>query len=81
MSVILATQEAEIWRKSVQSQAGQIVLRPYLEKTLHKQRAGGMAQGGSPEFKPKYLSTFLIFRKLIFLILSFFICKMEPRES
>jgi hypothetical protein len=26
-------------------------LRPYLEKTLHKRRAAGMAQG---EFKPQY---------------------------
>jgi hypothetical protein len=28
-------------------------LRPYLEKALHK-RAGGMAQGVGPEFKPQY---------------------------
>jgi hypothetical protein len=33
--VILATQEAEIRRIAVQSQPGQIVPRPYLEKTLH----------------------------------------------
>jgi hypothetical protein len=29
-------------------------VRPYLEKTLHKKRAGGMAQGEGPEFKPQY---------------------------
>jgi hypothetical protein len=28
--------------------------RPYLEKTLHKNRAGGVAQGEDPEFKPQY---------------------------
>jgi hypothetical protein len=28
-------------------------MRPYLEKTLHK-RAGGVAQGVGPEFKPQY---------------------------
>jgi hypothetical protein len=29
-------------------------MRPYLKKTLHKKRAGGMAQGVDPEFKPHY---------------------------
>jgi hypothetical protein len=29
-------------------------VRPYLKKTHHKNRAGGVAQGGSPEFKPQY---------------------------
>jgi hypothetical protein len=28
--------------------------RPCLEKTLHKKRAGRMAEGEGPEFKPKY---------------------------
>jgi hypothetical protein len=28
--------------------------RPYFEKTLHKERAGGVAQGVGPEFKPQY---------------------------
>jgi hypothetical protein len=27
---------------------------PILKKTLHKNRAGGVAQGESPEFKPQY---------------------------
>jgi hypothetical protein len=36
MPIILATPEAEIRRIVVQSQPGQIVPRPYLEKTLHK---------------------------------------------
>jgi hypothetical protein len=27
-------------------------VRPYLEKTLHKKRAGEVAQGIGPEFKP-----------------------------
>jgi hypothetical protein len=29
-------------------------MRPYLEKTLHKKRAGGVALGDGPEFKPHY---------------------------
>jgi hypothetical protein len=27
-------------------------MKPYLEKTLHKNKAGGVAQGEGPEFKP-----------------------------
>jgi hypothetical protein len=27
-------------------------MRLYLEKALHKNRAGGVAQGAGPEFKP-----------------------------
>jgi hypothetical protein len=29
-------------------------VRPYLKKILYKYRAGGMAQGEGPEFKPQY---------------------------
>jgi hypothetical protein len=29
-------------------------MRTYLEKTLHKKRAGGVTQGIGPEFKPQY---------------------------
>jgi hypothetical protein len=32
---------------------GKQSVRPYLEKTLHKNRAGGVAQGEGPEFKPQ----------------------------
>jgi hypothetical protein len=28
--------------------------RPYLKKTHHNKRAGGVAQGVGPEFKPQY---------------------------
>jgi hypothetical protein len=28
--------------------------RPYLEKTLHKNRAGGVAESVGPEFKPQH---------------------------
>jgi hypothetical protein len=53
--VILVTQEAEIRRITVQSQPGQIVyISFYLEKTHHKKRAGGVAQGVGPELKPQY---------------------------
>jgi hypothetical protein len=45
----LATQEAEIRRIS-----GQIVRETLSRKTLHKNRAGGVAQGEGPEFKPQY---------------------------
>jgi hypothetical protein len=52
MPVILATQEVEIRRISVQSHPGQIVQEILSWKTLHKNRAGGVAQGEGPEFKP-----------------------------
>jgi hypothetical protein len=55
MPVILATQEAEIRRTAVQSQPVQIVHRSSLEKILNKNRAGGVAHGEGPEFKPWYL--------------------------
>jgi hypothetical protein len=52
--VILAIQEAEIRRVTVRSQPGQIIRETLAQKPLHKNRAGEMAQGESPEFKPKY---------------------------
>jgi hypothetical protein len=48
---ILATQEAEIRWILVQGQPGQIVHKTLSQKTLHKKRAGGVAQGEGPEFK------------------------------
>jgi hypothetical protein len=54
MPVILATSEAEIRRIMVQSQRGQIVRKTLSQKTLHKKRASGVAQGEGPEFKPQY---------------------------
>jgi hypothetical protein len=38
----------------VQSQPGQIVHKTVFLKTLLKNRAGGVAQGEGPEFKPQY---------------------------
>jgi hypothetical protein len=38
----------------VQSQPGQIVLKTVSQKHPTKKRAGGMAQGEDPEFKPQY---------------------------
>jgi hypothetical protein len=52
--LILATQEAEIRRIAVHTQPGQIVLKTVFQKTLHKNRAGGMAQGVGPEFKTQH---------------------------
>jgi hypothetical protein len=52
--VILDTQEDEIRKIMVRSQPGQIVHETYSQKTLHKNRVGGVAQGEDPEFKPQY---------------------------
>jgi hypothetical protein len=55
MPGILASQEAEIRRILVQSQSRQIVCETLSQKnSTHKKRAGGVAQGVGPEFKPKY---------------------------
>jgi hypothetical protein len=54
MLIILATQEVEIRRIRVQSQPRQIIQKTLSQKTLHKNRAGGVAQGEDPEFKPQY---------------------------
>jgi hypothetical protein len=51
MPIILASQEAEIRRIAVRSQPRQTVLKTLSQKTLHKKRAGGVAQGVGPEFK------------------------------
>jgi hypothetical protein len=47
MPVILATQEAEIWRIAVQSQPRQTE-RPYLEKNPSEKRAGGVGSRCRP---------------------------------
>jgi hypothetical protein len=53
---ILATQEAEIRKITVGSQPWQIVFfrDPILKKTHHNNRAGRVAQGVGPEWKPQY---------------------------
>jgi hypothetical protein len=56
--VIPATQKAEIRRIMVQSQPRQIVHETLSRKTLHKNRAGGVAQGEGSEFKPQYHKMF-----------------------
>jgi hypothetical protein len=48
---MLATQETEIRKIVVLSQPGQIVHYTLSQKTLHKNKAGGVAQGEGPEFK------------------------------
>jgi hypothetical protein len=52
--VILATREAEITRIKVRSQPGQTVHETLSLRTLHKNWAGGVAQGEGPKFKPQY---------------------------
>jgi hypothetical protein len=47
-------QEAEIRRIVVQSYPWQIVLQDATLKNPFKNRAGGVAQDVSPEFKPQY---------------------------
>jgi hypothetical protein len=51
--VVVATQETEIRRITGQSQS--IVCKILSQKkTHHNKRAGGVAQGIGPEFKPQY---------------------------
>jgi hypothetical protein len=51
--VIIATQEADIRRKAVQSQPRQIVHKTLSQKNpITKSWTCGMAQGEGPEFKP-----------------------------
>jgi hypothetical protein len=54
MPVILATQEAEIRRITVRSQPRHRVCKTLSQKIHHKNRAGRVAQGEGPEFKPQY---------------------------
>jgi hypothetical protein len=54
MPVILATQEAEIRRITVQSQQGQIFSRSHLEKTLHKK---GLVEWFKVKTQSSYSST------------------------
>jgi hypothetical protein len=51
MPIILATQEAEIRRTSVQSQPGKTVHETLSQKTHHKKMAGGVTQNIGCEFK------------------------------
>jgi hypothetical protein len=52
--IILAIQEAEIRRIGIQSQPRQIVCKTLSQKILSQKRAGGVAQGISPEFRSQY---------------------------
>jgi hypothetical protein len=52
MPIILATQEADIRRITIRFQPRKIVGETLSQKTYHKKRAGGVAQGIGPEFKP-----------------------------
>jgi hypothetical protein len=52
MPVILATQEERSGGSRFEASPGKQVSRLYLKKTHHKKRAGGVAQGVGPEFKP-----------------------------
>jgi hypothetical protein len=51
--VILATQEADIRRILAQSQSGQTVHEILSGKNPPQKKAGGVAQGVGPEFKPQ----------------------------
>jgi hypothetical protein len=54
MPIILASQEAEVRRISVQSQTGQIVCETLSQKYPSQKKAVGAAQGVGSEFKPQY---------------------------
>jgi hypothetical protein len=55
MHVILATQEAEIRRIIVRSQARQLVSKTLSQKeNTSQRRVSGVAQCEGPEFKPQY---------------------------
>jgi hypothetical protein len=54
MPVILATQETQIRRMAVRSQPGQIVQETLYQKKSITKRAGRVAKGEDPEFKPPY---------------------------
>jgi hypothetical protein len=57
MPVILAIQEAEIRRTTVQSQPRQIVPKTLFWKNPSQTGAGGVVQGIDPEFKLQYHKT------------------------
>jgi hypothetical protein len=52
--IILATQEAEIRRVTFRSQTQQMVCETLSRKNPSQKRAGRVAQGVGPEFKPQY---------------------------
>jgi hypothetical protein len=54
MPVILATQEEEIRRITIQCQPRQIVCRTLSQKNPSQKRDGGAAQGVDLKFKPQY---------------------------
>jgi hypothetical protein len=54
MCLIPATQEAEIKKIAVQSLPRQIVRETLFQKNPSQKKAGGVAQGVGPEFKPQY---------------------------
>jgi hypothetical protein len=54
--VILATQEAEIKRITVQSQPRQIVCENLSQKNLLQKRADGVAQGSNPSTEKKIVN-------------------------
>jgi hypothetical protein len=54
MPAILATQKAEMRRITVRSHRRQIVHKTLSQKYPTQNRAGAVAQGVSPEFKPHY---------------------------
>jgi hypothetical protein len=55
MPVILARRQRSRGSRFEASPRQNSSTRPYLRKTLHKNRAGGVAQGEGLEFKPQYM--------------------------
>jgi hypothetical protein len=57
MPAILATQKANIRKIKVRSQPGLIVCKTLSQKTLHKNRAGEVAQGKALSSSPSTAKT------------------------
>jgi hypothetical protein len=53
-TVVLASQEADIRRITVLGQPGQTVHETLSLKKTSEKRAGGVAQGAGPKFKPSF---------------------------
>jgi hypothetical protein len=56
-------------------------MRSYLERTLHKKRAGGVAQGVDPQCKPQYChkKKKLVLRKSTSILTTFIFRRQEEK--
>jgi hypothetical protein len=71
---MVAIQEAETRRITVQSQPGQTVHKILSRKNPSEKRAGGVAPGVGPEFKPQYCKQTNKQKKLYVTFITFYFC-------